>query len=87
MIAEGLIISKPNYKEIKCEDVEITQYGLFLLNQERVNHERISDKNFNKTHYQKGYFRFIKGKLYLQLANYYDVVDTSILPKKNNFDE
>ena len=87
MIKEGLIISKPNYKVIKCQGVEITKYGLYLLNQEKIYHEMISDKEFNHTMFGKGFFRVIKGRLCLQFANLYDVLNTSNLPKKNIFDE
>lgn len=75
MIAEGLVISKPNYKKIKMIGTEITKAVVDCFN------------NTNNKYEFKGYYRKIKGKLYLQFANYYDVVDTSILPKKNNFDE
>jgi len=73
MIAEGLIASKPNYKKVKIENMDsITRQGLYLLNHEY---------GYN------GFYRIINGELYLQLGNYYDVLDTSILPKKKNFFE
>lgn len=71
MIAEGLVVAKPNYKKIKSLKREsFTKVGLEYFNREFGN---------------KGFFRIIKGAVFLQFANYYDVVDTSILPKKKNF--
>ena len=72
MIEEGLVISKPNYKKIKTISTEITKAVVDF---------------FNNEYECKGYFRKIKGELYIQFANYYDVLDTSILPKKNIFYE
>lgn len=73
MIAEGLVVAKPNYKKVKSLKKEsFTKMGLEI---------------FNNEFGHNGFFRIIKGALYQQFANYYDVEDTSILPKKNIFYE
>ena len=73
MIKDGLVVAKPNYKKVKgLKKESFTKAGLEIINNEF---------GYN------GFIRIIKGAVSQQFANYYDVLDTSILPWKKIFFE